>query len=166
MRDSIGPIAAEVRLAGARRRDLGDAARAALRRATSFGLVFRAIRPDPKPERRRQSQIPVPHRRSPRCGLACRTGGAPRTSATCCGAIRNDLRRPAAAGRDQPCARGETAICCSPTNTTGNLDEATADEVLALARDLVARTGCSLLMVTHGATSHQRSTADQPSTPD
>src|ERR1700750_1610990 len=32
---------------------------------------------------------------------------------------------------------------------TGNLDEATADEVLALARDLVARTGCGFLMVTH-----------------
>jgi putative ABC transport system ATP-binding protein len=32
---------------------------------------------------------------------------------------------------------------------TGNLDEATADEVLALTRDLVLRTGCSLLMVTH-----------------
>ena len=32
---------------------------------------------------------------------------------------------------------------------TGNLDEATADEVLSLARDLVARTGCGLLMVTH-----------------
>jgi putative ABC transport system ATP-binding protein len=32
---------------------------------------------------------------------------------------------------------------------TGNLDEDTADEVLALARDLVARTGCGFLMVTH-----------------
>lgn len=32
---------------------------------------------------------------------------------------------------------------------TGNLDEATADDVLALARDLVARTGCGFLMVTH-----------------
>jgi putative ABC transport system ATP-binding protein len=32
---------------------------------------------------------------------------------------------------------------------TGNLDETTADEVLALARDLVARSGCSFLMVTH-----------------
>jgi putative ABC transport system ATP-binding protein len=32
---------------------------------------------------------------------------------------------------------------------TGNLDEATADDVLALTRDLVARSGCSLLMVTH-----------------
>jgi putative ABC transport system ATP-binding protein len=32
---------------------------------------------------------------------------------------------------------------------TGNLDEATADDVLALTRDLVAQSGCSLLMVTH-----------------
>ncbi|MBR1165087.1 ABC transporter ATP-binding protein [Bradyrhizobium elkanii] len=34
---------------------------------------------------------------------------------------------------------------------TGNLDEDTADEVLALARDLVTRTGCGFLMVTHSA---------------
>jgi putative ABC transport system ATP-binding protein len=34
---------------------------------------------------------------------------------------------------------------------TGNLDEETADEVLALARDLVARSGCGFLMVTHSA---------------
>lgn len=34
---------------------------------------------------------------------------------------------------------------------TGNLDEATADEVLGLARDLVAHTGCGFLMVTHSA---------------
>ncbi|MET0722204.1 MAG: ABC transporter ATP-binding protein [Tardiphaga sp.] len=34
---------------------------------------------------------------------------------------------------------------------TGNLDEETADGVLALARDLVARTGCGFLMVTHSA---------------
>jgi ABC-type lipoprotein export system ATPase subunit len=34
---------------------------------------------------------------------------------------------------------------------TGNLDEDTADGVLALARDLVARTGCGFLMVTHSA---------------
>jgi putative ABC transport system ATP-binding protein len=32
---------------------------------------------------------------------------------------------------------------------TGNLDEATADDVLGLARDLVIRTGCGFLMVTH-----------------
>jgi putative ABC transport system ATP-binding protein len=34
---------------------------------------------------------------------------------------------------------------------TGNLDEATADEVLALARDLVNRSGCGFLLVTHSA---------------
>jgi putative ABC transport system ATP-binding protein len=34
---------------------------------------------------------------------------------------------------------------------TGNLDEATADDVLSLARDLVKRTGCGFLMVTHSA---------------
>jgi putative ABC transport system ATP-binding protein len=32
---------------------------------------------------------------------------------------------------------------------TGNLDEATADDVLRLARDLVMRSGCGFLMVTH-----------------
>ena len=32
---------------------------------------------------------------------------------------------------------------------TGNLYDTTADEVLSLARDLVARTGCGFLMVTH-----------------
>src|SRR3954468_20899573 len=32
---------------------------------------------------------------------------------------------------------------------TGNLDEATADDVLGLASDLVQQTGCGFLMVTH-----------------
>jgi len=32
---------------------------------------------------------------------------------------------------------------------TGNLDEATADNVLRLTRELVARSGCGFLMVTH-----------------
>jgi putative ABC transport system ATP-binding protein len=32
---------------------------------------------------------------------------------------------------------------------TGNLDEATGDEVLKLALDLVAATGCAFLMATH-----------------
>uniref|UniRef100_Q07UA4 ABC transporter related n=1 Tax=Rhodopseudomonas palustris (strain BisA53) TaxID=316055 RepID=Q07UA4_RHOP5 len=32
---------------------------------------------------------------------------------------------------------------------TGNLDEATADEVMGLARDLISRSGCGFLMVTH-----------------
>jgi putative ABC transport system ATP-binding protein len=42
---------------------------------------------------------------------------------------------------------------------TGNLDEATADDVLALTRDLVKRTGCGFLMVTHSL--HLASTLDR-----
>lgn len=34
---------------------------------------------------------------------------------------------------------------------TGNLDEATADTVVRLMRDLVSRSGCGLLMVTHSS---------------
>ena len=34
---------------------------------------------------------------------------------------------------------------------TGNLDEASADDVMRLALDLVARSGCAFLMVTHSA---------------
>ena len=34
---------------------------------------------------------------------------------------------------------------------TGNLDEATADDFMALALDVVAATGCAFLMVTHSA---------------
>jgi putative ABC transport system ATP-binding protein len=34
---------------------------------------------------------------------------------------------------------------------TGNLDETTADDVMSLALDLVKRTGCGFLMVTHSA---------------
>nr|WP_249803362.1 ABC transporter ATP-binding protein [Bradyrhizobium sp. 21] len=42
---------------------------------------------------------------------------------------------------------------------TGNLDEATAEDVLALARDLVTRTGCGFLMVTHSL--HLAATLDR-----
>ena len=45
---------------------------------------------------------------------------------------------------------------------TGNLDEETADEVLRLARDLVARSRCGFLMVTHSA--RLAATLDRPVT--
>ena len=45
---------------------------------------------------------------------------------------------------------------------TGNLDETTADNVLALTRDLVARTGCGFLMVTHSL--HLAGTLDRHGT--
>jgi len=34
---------------------------------------------------------------------------------------------------------------------TGNLDEATAEDVVTLTREMIARTGCAFLMVTHSA---------------
>ena len=43
-------------------------------------------------------------------------------------------------------AKPERLLADEPT---GNLDEATADEVLGLTRELVTRSGCGFLMVTH-----------------
>ena len=48
------------------------------------------------------------------------------------------------------------ALAIKPTflladEPTGNLDEATADDVIALTNDLVAQSGCGFLMVTHSA---------------
>ena len=64
-------------------------------------------------------------------------------------------RRPAqlSGGQQQRVAIGR-ALATKPLllladEPTGNLDEATADDVLALTRDLVTRTGCGFLMVTH-----------------
>ena len=59
-------------------------------------------------------------------------------------------------GGQQQCVAIGRALATKPLllladEPTGNLDEATADEVLALARDLVARSGCGFLMVTHSA---------------
>jgi putative ABC transport system ATP-binding protein len=56
-------------------------------------------------------------------------------------------------GQQQRVAIGR-ALAVKPTllladEPTGNLDEATADEVLDLALDMVRRTGCGFLMATH-----------------
>src|ERR1700712_5193513 len=48
-------------------------------------------------------------------------------------------------------ARATKPLVLLADEPTGNLDEATADDVLGLARDLVKRTGCGFLMVTHSA---------------
>ncbi|MBR0829281.1 ABC transporter ATP-binding protein [Bradyrhizobium manausense] len=66
-------------------------------------------------------------------------------------------------GQQQRVAIGR-ALAIKPTllladEPTGNLDEETADKVLALARDLVARTGCGFLMVTHSL--HLAATLDR-----
>ncbi len=126
-----------------RRRPGGIAARPA-------GAGVSTIQPDPKPEHRRQPRVPVAHRRASRCGVARRTGGAARARRFAQALSRTIVRRPAAAGRNRPRAGGKTALLLAD-EPTGNLDEATADDVLALTRDLVERTGCGFLMVTHSA---------------
>ena len=94
-------------------------------------------------------EIPVAHRRPSRCRLAC---------ANWCerlglGALLKRYPEQLSGGQQQRVAIGR-ALAVKPLllladEPTGNLDEATADDVLALTRDLVARTGCGFLMVTH-----------------
>ena len=81
---------------------------------------------------------------------------APRTGAAV-GSIESSQAYPEqlSGGQQQRVAIGR-ALATKPLllladEPTGNLDEDTADDVLALARDLVARSGCGFLMVTHSA---------------
>ena len=67
----------------------------------------------------------APHAIWPACKCTCRSSVA---------ASRALASRPSLVLADEP---------------TGNLDETTADEVVTLMTDLVARSRCSLLMVTH-----------------
>src|SRR4030088_3146605 len=71
------------------------------------------------------------------------------------GGLRGGSPEHLSGGQQQRVAIGR-ALAVKPVllladEPTGNLDEATADGVLALARDLVKRTGCGFLMVTHSA---------------
>src|ERR1700716_2895165 len=59
----------EIILADKSLSDLSDAGRAAVRRDRLRPAVA-TVQPDPEPECRRQSRIPVPHRRPPRSRLA------------------------------------------------------------------------------------------------
>lgn len=56
-------------------------------------------------------------------------------------------------GQQQKVAVGRALAARPPLlladEPTGNLDERTADQILDLTRDLVTRTGCAFLMVTH-----------------
>ena len=96
--------------------ELADAPRLRSRRCRPGGVAARpagpgvsAVQPDPEPECRGQSRVPVAHRRPSRCRLACRTGGAARARRLPETLSRAIVRRPAAAGRDRPRAGGEAA---------------------------------------------------------
>ncbi len=137
----------EIILDGVSISDLGDAGRAALRR-DRLGLVFQQFNLIPSltvsDNLTFQSRIAGRHDPKWHDELVQRLG-----------LVRLLKRYPEqlSGGQQQRVAIGR-ALAPKPLllladEPTGNLDEETADEVLALARDLVTRTGCGFLMVTH-----------------
>jgi putative ABC transport system ATP-binding protein len=137
----------EIKLADTQLSDLPDAGRAALRR-DRLGLVFQQFNLIPslsvEDNLKFQSRIAGRHDAAWHSELVERLG------------LSGLLKRypeQLSGGQQQRVAIGR-ALAVKPLllladEPTGNLDEATADEVLALTRDLVARTGCGFLMVTH-----------------
>src|SRR4051794_38027881 len=128
---------------------LGDAGRAALRR-DRLGLVFQQFNLIPSLNVQDnlvfQSRIAGRHDAAWHAELVERLG---------LGALLKRYPEQLSGGQQQRVAIGR-ALAPKPLllladEPTGNLDEATADDVLALTRDLVARTGCGFLMVTHSA---------------
>jgi len=139
----------EIRLAGTALTDLTDAGRAALRR-DRLGLVFQQFNLIPSLNVEDnlvfQSRIAGRHDAAWHAELVERLG---------LGGLLKRYPEQLSGGQQQRVAIGR-ALAVKPLllladEPTGNLDEATADDVLALARDLVKRTGCGFLMVTHSA---------------
>jgi putative ABC transport system ATP-binding protein len=137
----------EIRLADASVSKLSDAGRAALRR-DRLGLVFQQFNLIPSLNVRDnlvfQSRIVGRHDAAWLTELVERLG---------LGGLLNRYPEQLSGGQQQRVAIGR-ALAVRPLllladEPTGNLDEATADDVLALTRDLVTRTGCGFLMVTH-----------------
>jgi putative ABC transport system ATP-binding protein len=143
------PDGGEIRLAGTALSDLADSGRAALRRER-LGLVFQQFNLIPsldvEDNLKFQSRIAGRHDAAWHAELVERLG---------LGGLLRRYPEQLSGGQQQRVAIGR-ALAIKPEllladEPTGNLDEATADDVLALTRDLVARTGCGFLMVTHSA---------------
>jgi putative ABC transport system ATP-binding protein len=137
----------EIRLYSASITDLNDAGRAALRR-DRLGLVFQQFNLIPSlnvaDNLAFQSRIAGRHDAAWHDEMVERLG---------LGQLLKRYPEQLSGGQQQRVAIGR-ALATKPAllladEPTGNLDEATADDVLALARELVAATGCGLLMVTH-----------------
>jgi putative ABC transport system ATP-binding protein len=139
----------EIKLDGAPVSELTDAGRAALRR-DRLGLVFQQFNLIPSlnvaDNLAFQARIADRHDARWNAELVERLG---------LGALLKRYPEQLSGGQQQRVAIGR-ALAAKPLlvladEPTGNLDETTADAVLALTRDLVARTGCGFLMVTHSA---------------
>ena len=141
--------AGEIRIGDAVVTKLPDAGRAALRRVR-VGLVFQQFNLVPslnvEDNLAFQSRIAGRHDAAWQAELVERLG---------LGGLLKRYPEQLSGGQQQRVAIGR-ALAARPLllladEPTGNLDETTADDVLALARDLVARSGCGFLMVTHSA---------------
>jgi putative ABC transport system ATP-binding protein len=139
----------EITLADTSIKDLTDTGRAAMRR-DRLGLVFQQFNLIPSLNVRDnlvfQSRIAGRHDATWHAELVERLG---------LGNLLHRYPEQLSGGQQQRVAIGR-ALAVKPVllladEPTGNLDETTADDVLALARDLVTRTGCGFLMVTHSA---------------
>jgi putative ABC transport system ATP-binding protein len=139
----------EIRLAELSVSELNDSGRAALRR-DRLGLVFQQFNLIPslnvEDNLAFQARIASRYDATWQRELVERLG---------LGALLKRYPEQLSGGQQQRVAIGRV-LAAKPLlvladEPTGNLDEATADEVLALARDLVTRTGCGFLMVTHSA---------------
>jgi putative ABC transport system ATP-binding protein len=141
------PDGGTIDVAGTSITDLNEAGLAALRR-DRLGLVFQQFNLIPSLSVRDnlafQSRIAGRHDAAWQAELAERLG---------LGGCLDRYPEQLSGGQQQRVAIGR-ALAVKPLllladEPTGNLDEATADDVLALTRDLVGQTGCGLLMVTH-----------------
>jgi putative ABC transport system ATP-binding protein len=139
----------EIRLGDAVVTNLNDSGRAALRRER-LGLVFQQFNLVPSlsvdDNLAFQARLAGRHDAAWHAELVERLGLGP---------LLKRYPEQLSGGQQQRVAIGR-ALAIKPAllladEPTGNLDEATADDVLALARDLVTRTGCGFLMVTHSA---------------
>jgi putative ABC transport system ATP-binding protein len=139
----------EIKVDGVALSGLNDAARADLRR-DRLGLVFQQFNLIPslsvEDNLKFQSRLAGKHDAAWHAELTERLGLAD---------LLKRYPEQLSGGQQQRLAIGR-ALAPKPLllladEPTGNLDEDTADEVLALARDLVVRGGCGFLMVTHSA---------------
>lgn len=139
----------EIRLGDIKVDELTDAGRAALRR-DRLGLVFQQFNLVPSLDVADnlafQARIAGRHDAAWQAELVERLG---------LGHLLKRYPEQISGGQQQRVAIGR-ALATKPLllladEPTGNLDEVTADQVLALTRDLVAQTGCGFLMVTHSA---------------
>jgi len=136
-----------IMLDGVRVTGLDEAGRAALRR-TCIGIVFQQF--NLVPSLTVADNLAFQARIAGRCDDAWL---AELTERLGLAALTQRYPEQLSGGQQQRVAIGR-ALAIKPRllvadEPTGNLDEATGDEVLDLALDLIRRTGCGFLMVTH-----------------